>query len=119
MRVTEILYEMATLQPAKTGLGLPIYVGPDEVHGTQLPHNIPRIKIFTQFGPIPITIPQAEDEIPDIPKSVEQRDEYRRKINTGIFKKIQQYVYTHRQSLTDFYYQRITEIQLKELLGIS
>lgn len=119
MRVTEILYEMASLQPTKTGLGLPIYIGTDSVYGTRLPHNIPRIKIYTQFGEVPILIPQKENEFPAIPGSVKRRDMYKRRINTRIFQEIQNYVYKHRQALTDFYFQKITEPQLKQFLGIS
>ncbi|MGH9909090.1 MAG: hypothetical protein ACRD32_00450 [Nitrososphaerales archaeon] len=118
MRVTELLYEMAHLQPAQTGLMLPIYVGPDEVYGTQLPHNVPRIKISTRFSEIPITIPQSDEEIPDIPKSIFQRKTYRKKIPRGAFIQIQHYVKIHRKALTDFYFGKITEFQLKQLLGL-
>lgn len=119
MRVTELLYEMAHLQPAQTGLQLPIYVGPDQVYGTRLPHSTPRIKISAQFGEIPLSIPQAEDEIPDIPKSISQRKMYRSKINRKAFVGIQNYVRIHRKALTDFYFGKITEEQLRQQLGIS
>lgn len=119
MRVTELLYEMANLQPVDTGLRLPIYVGPDSVYGTHLPHDIPRIKIRAMFADVPLTIPQTENEVPDIPKSIPYRRTYKRKINTRTFHEIQQYVYKHREALTDFYHQKITQIELLHLLGIS
>jgi len=119
MRLTELLYEMATLQPSKTGLGLPIYVGPEEVYGAQLPHHLPRIKIRTTFGDIPLTIPQNEGEIPDFPPSLKRRaDVYKRRINPAILSEIQQYIVKHRKVLTMFYKQEINKPQLKELLGL-
>ena len=117
MRLTELIYEMATLHPQWTGVGLPIYVGPEEVYGTRLPHDTTRIKIKTKFGDIPLTIPQSKNEIADIPDSIKQKKIYLRKIPKEVLNNIQTYVSTHRIALTDFYYQRITEPQLKERIG--
>lgn len=117
MRLTELIYEMATLHPDRTGLGLSIYVGPEQVYGTQLPHNVPRIKIRTKFGDVPLTIPHDEVNLPEIPGSIKQRKAYLRRIPGKVLKQIQQYVVQYRVPLTQFYHQQITEPELKRLVG--
>jgi len=117
MRLTEILYEMATLQPQRTGLGLPIYVGPEEVYGTKLPHNLPRIKIRTVFGDIPLIIPQSENDIPYMPIPEDKKNQYEKRIPAKILKNIKAYIIKHRLVLTDFYFRKITEPEMKSKIG--
>lgn len=117
MKLIELILEMVHLKRSETGLGQELTLTRDEVYGKLMKHSYtPRVKIYTSKGEFPLTIPQNVHEEPKIPKSIKNSKTYIKSIPRNDYKEILDFVYLFRKPLTEHYYGRMSDEELKNYI---